>query len=117
MLQRGDKANSTIGEKSLFKGNFNVKGSLRIDGKYEGEHLTVEHLFVGPTGRVKTHIRSNSVVVEGLVIGTINAKTRVILHPAAKVLGDIKTPELIIQNGPRRMNVFEFGQCAEEFPD
>ena len=38
-------------------------------------------------------------IVEGLVIGNISATGRVMLMPTAKVLGDIKTPELIIQNG------------------
>ena len=34
-----------------------------------------------------------------MVIGNINASNRVLLMPTAKILGDIKTPELIIQNG------------------
>jgi len=38
-------------------------------------------------------------VVEGLVIGNIKASTRVMLLPTARILGDIRTPELIIQNG------------------
>ena len=38
-------------------------------------------------------------IVEGLIIGNINASSRILLMPTAKVYGDIKTPELIIQNG------------------
>ena len=50
-------------------------------------------------GKVKTDISATNVVVEGIVIGNIHAKKRVLLAPSAKVLGDIHTPELIIQNG------------------
>ena len=34
-----------------------------------------------------------------MVIGNINATSRVMLMPSARILGDIRTPELIIQNG------------------
>lgn len=99
VMQKGELTNSLIGEKSFFEGKFMVRGSLRIDGKFEGEALEVDQLFVGPTGRVKTNINSVNVVVEGLVIGNIRATTRVMLLPTARILGDISTPELIIQNG------------------
>ena len=91
--------NSTIGEDSFFEGRYAIKGSLRIDGKFEGESLLVEQLMVGATGRVKTNIIATSVVVEGIVIGNISASRRILLLSTARVLGDIKTPELIIQDG------------------
>lgn len=94
-----DKANSVIGEQSFFKGRYAIKGGLRIDGKFEGESLLVDQLMVGPEARVKTNIIAASVVVEGIVIGNISSSSRILLLPTARVLGDIKTPELIIQDG------------------
>ncbi len=91
--------NSIIGEKSYFEGRFQVKGLLHIDGKFEGEALEVEQLTVGPKGKVRTNIYANVVTVEGLIIGNIEAKIRVFLKPTSKVLGNIKTKELIIQGG------------------
>jgi len=93
------KANSVIGEQSIFEGRFAVQGSLRIDGKFEGEALYVDQLHVGPKARVKTDIHSTSVVVEGVVMGNISASRRVLLLTTARVLGDLRTPELIIQEG------------------
>ncbi len=98
-MQRDVDADSTIGEDSSFEGRFSIRGSLRIDGAFEGQALSVDQLQVGPKGRVKTDISATSVVVEGLVIGTIAASRRVLLLATARVLGDIKTPELIIQDG------------------
>ncbi len=91
--------NSVIGTKSFFEGRFMVKGTLRIDGKFEGMMLDVEQLFIGPKGKVKTNIMASNVVIEGMVLGNITAKNRVFLMPTARIYGDIKTPELIIQNG------------------
>jgi len=93
------EANSTIGEDSFFEGKFSIRGSLRIDGRFEGQALLVDQLQVGPKGRMKTNIVATSVVVEGLVIGNISATRRILLLATARVLGDIKTPELIIQDG------------------
>ncbi|MGQ9615100.1 MAG: bactofilin family protein [Spirochaetota bacterium] len=98
-MQLGERTNSTIGLNSSFEGRFAVKGSLRIDGKFEGEALIVDKVFIGPRGKVKTNIHASSVVVEGILIGNIVATNRVLLLPTSKILGDIQTPELIIQNG------------------
>ena len=95
----GDVSNNVIGENSYFTGNFNINGSIRIDGRFEGKYLQADQLYVGVGGKVRTNINASSVIVEGLVIGNINASNRVLLMPTAKILGDIKTPELIIQNG------------------
>ena len=99
VVSKGEVANSIISEKSFFEGRFMVKGALRVDGRFEGEALEVDQLFVGPNGRIKTNVNAINVVIEGLVIGNVKASTRVMLLPTARVLGDIRTPELIIQNG------------------
>ena len=91
--------NSTIGEDSYFEGRFAVKGSLKIDGRFEGETLLVDQLQIGAKAKVKTDISATSVVIEGIVIGNISATRRILLLSTARVLGDLKTPELIIQDG------------------
>ena len=91
--------NSKIGENSFFEGRFAVKGSLKIEGKFEGETLLIDQLHIGSKAKVKSNIQATSVVVEGTVIGNISAERRILLLPTARVLGSIKTPELLIQNG------------------
>jgi cytoskeletal protein CcmA (bactofilin family) len=98
-MQIDIKADTTIGENSAFEGRFTVKGNLRIDGIFEGRALVVDQLQIGEKAKVKTNITASSVVVEGLVIGNITANRRILLLSTARVLGDLKTPELIIQDG------------------
>ena len=113
--------NSTIGPNSYFTGRFYINGSLKIDGKFEGKSLQAEQLYIGVTGKVKTNIMANSVIVEGIIMGNISARNRVMLLPTARVLGDIKTPELIIQNGVilegRCMIAHDLKSSAKEFID
>lgn len=98
-MQIDIEANSTIGEQSFFQGRFAIRGSLRIEGRFEGQALLVDQLQIGPKAKVKTEIVATSVVVEGIVIGSISASRRILLLSTARVLGDMRTPELIIQDG------------------
>jgi cytoskeletal protein CcmA (bactofilin family) len=93
------EANTTIGEESFFQGRFAIRGNLRIDGRFEGEALIVDQLQIGPKAKVKTNIMATIVVVEGVIVGNIAASRRILLLSTARVLGDIKTPELVIQDG------------------
>ena len=101
MFKKNDalESNSIIGEGSYFKGEFTLQGTLRVDGCYEGEKLEVDNIIIGQTGRIKSNVKSVSAVIEGIVIGDIEASSRVMLMPTSRVLGEIRTPELIIQNG------------------
>ncbi|MCU0846557.1 MAG: polymer-forming cytoskeletal protein [Spirochaetes bacterium] len=99
MASKSDLINSTIGEGSVFEGKFYISGSLRIDGKFEGEIKTDEELVVGETGKVKTDIVAKSVVVAGTVIGNITAFGEIRLLETGKVLGDMTAPSIAIQRG------------------
>ena len=94
-----ETTNSMIGPNSFFTGRFYINGNLKIDGKFEGKSLSAETLYIGVSGKIKTDVTANTVFVEGVVLGNITARNRVMLLPTAKIYGDIKTPELIIQNG------------------
>lgn len=91
--------NSLIGENSVFVGKFYIAGSLKIDGRFEGEVKTDEELIVGETGRVKTDIYAKNVTVAGVVIGNIDAEEEVKLLATGKVLGNITAPKVYIENG------------------
>ena len=99
MAAKNEGMNSTIGEGSVFEGKFYISGSLRIDGKFEGEIRTDEELVVGESGKVKTDIDAKSVVIAGVVIGNITASDEVRLLETGKVLGDITAPSISIQRG------------------
>ena len=101
MFKKNDslESNSIIGEGSYFKGEFILKGTLRVEGCYEGDKLEVDNVIIGQTGKVKSNIKSIAAVIEGRVVGNIEASSRVMLMPTSRVLGEIRTPELIIQNG------------------
>ncbi|MBL8019257.1 MAG: polymer-forming cytoskeletal protein [Spirochaetia bacterium] len=99
MAGRNDSMNSVIGPGSIFEGKFYISGSLKIDGKFEGEIKTEDALVVGETGKIKTNITAKNVVVAGTMIGNIAAENEVRLEKSGKLLGDITSPLLNIQPG------------------
>lgn len=99
MAIKNENMNSVIGPGSIFEGKFYISGSLRIDGKFEGEIKTEDALVVGETGKIKTNISAKEVVVAGTMIGNIAAETEVRLEKTGKLLGDINAPVLYIQPG------------------
>ena len=98
-MARYDNTNSVIGEGSIFEGRFYIAGSLRIDGKFEGDIRTDEALLVGETGKVKTNISAKEVVLAGTLIGDIDAKEEVRLTETGRMVGDISAPFLNIARG------------------
>ncbi len=95
----GKESENIIGTNSFFKGKLKPKGNLHIDGKYEGDLIEANLLTIGLTGKVRSDIVADSIIIEGVVIGKIKAKILILLLSTAKVLGDIEAPELIMQNG------------------
>ncbi|PJZ58989.1 polymer-forming cytoskeletal protein [Leptospira barantonii] len=91
--------NSVIGPGSIFEGKFYIAGSLRIDGKFEGEIKTDDTLYIGETGKVRTNISAREVTVSGTMIGNIKAENEVRLEETGRLLGDIVAPALHLAKG------------------
>ena len=79
--------NSIIGEGSEFKGEFNINGLLRIDGKFKGTIQTDGKVLIGKTGEAVTDVRARVVVVGGMVRGNVFASERVIMLSTGQVRG------------------------------
>ncbi|TFG62643.1 MAG: polymer-forming cytoskeletal family protein [Spirochaetales bacterium] len=91
--------NCLIGEGSVFEGKFHVVGSIRIEGKFQGDIKTDDQLIIAPSGKVKTDIIAKRVTVAGTLIGNITASEEVNLLESGKVLGNITTPRLNVEPG------------------
>ena len=98
-MAKGDQINSVIGEGSSFEGSFYISGSLKVDGKFEGEINTEDTLVIGETGKIKTNIKAKEVILAGTLIGDINAREAVRMGNTCKMLGNIETPYLQLSEG------------------
>ena len=90
-----------LGKDALFKGELSFKGSLCIDGKFEGKINTNDTLIITQDGNIEANIQAGTVICEGLVKGNIVASTKVELRPNSNVIGDVHSPSLTIQVGAK----------------
>ncbi len=93
------RIDTKIGEGSTFEGTFDVKGILSIEGKFIGDLISADQIYVQEGGVVESNVKGGAVFVEGTVKGHIQGLSRVVLLPGSKIYGDITTPELLTQKG------------------
>lgn len=88
-----------LGEGTTFKGVLAFEGTVRIDGKLEGEVITEDTLIVGEKAIINAEINVGIVVISGKLTGNITAKERVDIHASGEVNGNINTKILTVEEG------------------
>ncbi|MBV8730569.1 MAG: polymer-forming cytoskeletal protein [Acidobacteriia bacterium] len=95
---RGSAA--TIGKAVKVVGQIYSKEDLFVDGDLEGTVEALEHkLTIGPNGTVHASVKAREVVVLGTIQGNVEATDKIEIRKDAKLVGDIKTARIIIEDG------------------
>ena len=98
--------NSILGPGCKVKGTIELKGTIRVDGEFDGEVNCPETLIIGKSGVVKADVKVKNAVIGGKLIGNVNATNKIELQTGSHVEGDITTARLVIDEG-----VFFEGAC------
>ncbi|MBM4339534.1 MAG: polymer-forming cytoskeletal protein [Deltaproteobacteria bacterium] len=93
-----DKLQSLLGMNSNFKGELNVKGTLRVDGTVDGK-LDADCLILSETSAVKGSATAKKIIIGGKINGNVFAHELVEVKSKGKVWGDIVTPKITIIEG------------------
>ncbi|MBS1796953.1 MAG: polymer-forming cytoskeletal protein [Acidobacteria bacterium] len=95
-----------VGNGTVLTGETNFQAMLRIDGHLTGR-VSSENgtLIIGSTGRVDANIAVAAAIISGTVNGDIVAAERLELGRTARVVGNVQTPRLVIEDGA----IFEGG--------
>jgi cytoskeletal protein CcmA (bactofilin family) len=93
-----EKMESLLGSSSNFKGDLNVKGTLRVDGRAEGR-LDADCVILSESAMVKGEIQGKKIIVGGTVEGNLRAQELVEIKSKGKVLGDILSQKLVVIEG------------------
>ena len=73
--------------------------STRVDGNLEGKILSESSVIVGESGTVRGDILAVEILVAGTVYGNLTAKEKIELTNTGRVLGDMVTKTLVIDEG------------------
>ena len=98
--QDSPNTSAAVGQGIKIKGEISGHGDLCLDGEFEGKiRITSGTFTVGPNARVRAEIEAPEIVIRGDVIGTLKASERVHIWSTGKLMGDIETRGIVIDDG------------------
>jgi cytoskeletal protein CcmA (bactofilin family) len=90
-----------IGKNITIRGNLSGAENLVVEGRIEGTLKLSNHLTVEGSGIVQADLDVEDVTVNGAIVGDINASRSISINAEAKVIGNIRAPRVIIEDGAR----------------
>lgn len=96
--KKQDKMETFVGSNTKIRGEAEVHGSIRIDGRYEG-NIRSDWVVIGEKGHMKGDIFATGVIVGGTVEGNIVASESLEIKSKGSVFGDVQTKKLTIIEG------------------
>lgn len=94
-----DKVETIIGKGSKIDGKIYITGSLRVEGRIEGEVKAGGDIFVGEEGLIVASVQARNIVIAGEVQGNVDALEKLEIVPTGKLFGDIVISKLVIEDG------------------
>lgn len=90
---------TAIGPSILISGKLSGDEDLTVRGRVEGELSLTKTLIVETSGIVKANVSVRNAIVSGVVVGNITATESVELTREGRMVGDIRSPRVIIVDG------------------
>ena len=115
-----DEALTFLGRGVNFKGVFSFDGTVRIDGRLEGEIHTKGTLMVGEQAMIKGTISAGTLISNGKINGTVTAHEKVQLLKSAVLVGEVHTPSLSVEEGAHIHGTCDMGTgpwADDDLPD
>jgi cytoskeletal protein CcmA (bactofilin family) len=106
------RAAACISQGIRIKGEITGKEDLFVDGTVEGKlDFGNASVTVGPNGKVKADISAREVIVRGEVDGKIEGTEKVQLWNSGRVVGEVRTERLAIEDGALLRGKVEAGKA------
>lgn len=96
MKKQDVQITTIIGCGSECNGDFSAEGSIRVDGTIQGNVTVSGTLIVGVAGYINGDVSANIVIVGGEITGNVNAPEKTELTSTARMIGDIVTSTIVI---------------------
>ncbi len=109
------RAVAVIGNGMVIKGEIKSTESLHIDGEVEGKLDLSEHrLTIGRDGRVGADATAREIELLGTVRGNLEATKRITIRKGARLIGDLRAPGILIEEGAYIKGKIEIINTADE---
>lgn len=92
-------ANTIIGSTITIEGEITGREPLIIQGTVKGRVVLEDNVYIEESGVVEADVQAENVEVSGTVTGNVSAAERVELKPTSRVIGDVRSPRILIADG------------------
>ncbi|HOU54398.1 MAG TPA: polymer-forming cytoskeletal protein [Myxococcota bacterium] len=92
-------SDTVIGSRTLVRGRILGEDPVVVEGRVEGTIRPDAPVRIEASGRVSREVQGTEVRVLGIVEGTVTGTRRVEILAGAQMLGDVKTPRILISEG------------------
>ena len=96
-----DREPCLIGSKIVIRGQVSGSQDLVVEGRIEGRVALENRLTVEESGTVEADLEVVDAAFKGQVRGDVVASRSAVLHPTARVVGNIRSPRVVIEDGAR----------------
>lgn len=91
-----------LGNTIIIRGELCGEEDLTIEGRVEGQiNLKNHHLVVGKGGNISAEVVAKSITIIGRLEGNLNAEEKVELKESGSLIGDIRSPRVVIEDGAK----------------
>ena len=112
------RSTACFGPSLHVKGDVTGTEDLLIDGSIEGTIQLNDHkLTVGMAAKLKADINAREVVVYGCVQGNVHGSGRIEVKRGGSVIGDLRTAQIMIDDGADFKGSIEIDKSATEETD
>ena len=94
-----EEFNAYLGAGTAYQGQLSFLGTVRIDGEYTGEIKSEGTLILGKEAKVRGQIQVAQLILSGTIEGDIVVAKKTQMHKTAKLIGNIITPILAMEEG------------------
>lgn len=106
--------NTVIGPSIVINGKLTGDEDLTVRGRLEGELSLSRTLIVEPSGVVKANVNVKNAVISGAVVGNVDAVESVELTKEGRMVGDIRSPRVILVDGASLRGRIDMGEVKGE---
>jgi cytoskeletal protein CcmA (bactofilin family) len=98
---------TVLGVGASFRGTLMVRGTLHIDGEFEGDVLNCDRLEIGEHGLMRADVEVKEAVIWGRVHGNVRALGSIEMKQGAHIEGDVAAVSVVMEPG-----VYFTGRCT-----
>jgi cytoskeletal protein CcmA (bactofilin family) len=106
--------NTVIGPSIVINGKLTGDEDLTVRGRLEGELSLSKTLIVESSGVVKANVDVKNAVISGAVVGNVAAAESVELTKEGRMVGDIRSPRVILVDGASLRGRIDMGEVSGE---